>query len=409
MRKWIAGLAAALGIGAVATIAAARDITVSAAYQAEVATFVASWRAVPSQIAGCPSYRVTWTVAGVPTAGKTLTVTTDTLRVTRAAGAAQTTASVAVVAVCGSTSSATRSASRTVTWPVVPVDSTPGAVDSLRVDVATGGPPVIVPPPPDTTPTPPPVGDFADASHMPSTGMRLWFDDDLDNMAQDEYPNANGIRLYMRGAEWRTQDASTPYSNGAVRQSYEGNGLGNGYGIGIMLREEGVWPRQYNVAMVKFEGSNGQPYKVHANDEKTLFNRVYTVDGQPDNGGPNFGYDSNAGYVRCFMQLPINNAPRLYQNRPVYFQVGQWQKVEHYIQTNTPGNADGIWRMWINGQLAAEHTNIRFSNSTTEQTGFFGTRYETVRGGGADNGPTPAGGQSRLYDRIATYVSSTVR
>jgi len=266
-------------------------------------------------------------------------------------------------------------------------------------------PPVVTPP----VVTPPPPGGFIDPSHFPSD-LTLWFDDDLDNMAQDEYPNANGIRLYMRGAEWRTRDASTPYSDGAVRQSYEGNSLGGGYGVGIMLREEGVWPRQYNVAMVKFEGSSGQPYKVHANDEKTLFNRIAVVStGALDNGGPNFGYDSGAGYVRCFMQLPINNAPRLYQNRPVYFQVGQWQKVEHYIQTNTPGNANGIWRMWINGQLAAEHTNIVFTNNTTEQTGFLGTRYETVRGGGNDNGPTPPGGQARVYDRLAVYVSDRVR
>ncbi len=75
---------------------------------------------------------------------------------------------------------------------------------------------------------------------------------------------------------------------------------------------------------------------------------------------------------------------------------------------NTPGNNDGVWRMWVNGVLASEHTNVRFSNNTC-QAGMFGFRFITVRGGGADAQPTPSGGQSRLMDRLAVYVSPTVR
>ena len=408
MRKWIAGLVAVLGLGAYA-VASAKDVTITDAVQADTVTFAASWKAASSQIAGCPLYRVTWTVAGVPTAGKTVTVLTDTLRVTRASGAAQTTASVAVVAVCGSKSSAVRTASRTVTWPVVtvPVDSTPGAVDSLRVDtVATGGPIIV---PPDTTPTPVPTGDFVVASHMPSTGMQPWFDDDLDNMAQDEFPNANRIRWGFRNnGDWRVRDATTPYSDGALRIPFPANGYGDGYGVGLILREEGCWPRMYTVAMEKFEGSGGQPYKVHFNEEKTVFPRtIVCADNSEDNSGPDIAYVSRNNRIEIQLQNGLGS-PRRYQNFPVWYTTEKWHKVEHYMQANTPGKQDGIWRMWIDGVLAADFNDILYSNNS-RQVGFQGVRWETVRGGGRDNAPIPPGGQTRTYDRLAVYVSPTVR
>ena len=43
---------------------------------------------------------------------------------------------------------------------------------------------------------------------------------------------------------------------------------------------------------------------------------------------------------------------------------GEWQTVEWYLKTNSaPGVQDGIIRIWIDGALAAERTNVTFPNS----------------------------------------------
>lgn len=413
MRKsWWATLLAALGIGVAVAVASAKDMRVDvAAVQADSTTWVAHWK-TQCNATGCPdSIVVTWKRNGAAAAYARARVVNDTLHVLKTASAApgQTlTMRAEAIAWRGSKSSAITSAERTVTGPAIvtpPVDSTPRPVDSLRVDtLASGGSP------PDTTPAPP-TGGFVNASHFPSDLVQ-WFDDDLDNMAQDEYPNTNRLRLYMRGVEWRVQDPTTPYSDGAVRIVLPSNGYGDGYGVGGIIREEGAWPRMYTVSMEKFEGSGGLPYKVHYNEEKTLFPRTHVVGPGGasvafDNSGPDLAYVERNGRVEIQLQNGLGS-PRRWQNFPVYFELGKWQKVEHYMQANTPGKSDGIWRMWINGQLAADHNDVLYSNNAA-QVGFNGVRWETVRGGGRDNGPTPPGGQFRIYDRLAVYVSPTIR
>ena len=38
----------------------------------------------------------------------------------------------------------------------------------------------------------------------------------------------------------------------------------------------------------------------------------------------------------------------------------RWYSIEQHVKLNTPGQADGIIRGWVDGQLAFERTNIRF-------------------------------------------------
>ncbi len=195
-----------------------------------------------------------------------------------------------------------------------PVDSTPRPVDSLRVDtVATGGPIIV---PPDTTPTPPPVGDFAVASHMPATGMQPWVDTDMSDLdPRAEYASPQGLRYYPAGSDQRFTDPSAPYGAAVHRVSYPGNSTGDGYEVGSLQREEGVWPRMYVAAMVKLVGSNGQPYRIHANEEKWLFPVLRCVNNGPqDNSGPDFAWILRDGQWQTHMQNGIGS-PRLVQNR----------------------------------------------------------------------------------------------
>ncbi|MCA9130585.1 MAG: hypothetical protein KDB22_26030, partial [Planctomycetales bacterium] len=41
----------------------------------------------------------------------------------------------------------------------------------------------------------------------------------------------------------------------------------------------------------------------------------------------------------------------------------RWYSVEQHIRLNTPGNADGILRAWVDGQLVFERNDILFRNT----------------------------------------------
>ena len=43
---------------------------------------------------------------------------------------------------------------------------------------------------------------------------------------------------------------------------------------------------------------------------------------------------------------------------------GAWHRIEFFVQANTPGQADGVQRVWIDGNLRAEWTGLRFRETT---------------------------------------------
>jgi len=57
----------------------------------------------------------------------------------------------------------------------------------------------------------------------------------------------------------------------------------------------------------------------------------------------------------------------LFQNRgiPEKYRVGEWDFIKIYIKPNTPNVANGILKLWVNGVLKAEHTNVnmRFTSN----------------------------------------------
>lgn len=61
----------------------------------------------------------------------------------------------------------------------------------------------------------------------------------------------------------------------------------------------------------------------------------------------------------CFFGLPQNMGGPAVSIRP-----DQWEKIKIYVKQNTPGNGDGIVRMWINDILKAEHKGLNLRGDT---------------------------------------------
>lgn len=58
--------------------------------------------------------------------------------------------------------------------------------------------------------------------------------------------------------------------------------------------------------------------------------------------------------------------PGISQNigTPVQASIGAWDRIKIYIKPNTRGNADGIVRLWVNGVLKSERTNVPVREDT---------------------------------------------
>jgi hypothetical protein len=59
--------------------------------------------------------------------------------------------------------------------------------------------------------------------------------------------------------------------------------------------------------------------------------------------------------------------PGLSQNvgTAVPVRLGEWDRLKLYIRPNTPGSANGSVRLWVNGQLKTEYTNVPMREATS--------------------------------------------
>ena len=114
------------------------------------------------------------------------------------------------------------------------------------------------------------------------------------------------------------------------------------------------------------------------------------------------------GYTRLVMTPQICWGPgstAYYQNAGTWNQgdhVGEWHWYEEHIRVNTPGVADGIMQVWIDGVLYINYSTVPFRN--VGDTAGFGTIQHTGEWGGGGGTITQTG-----YWWIDHTVISTTR
>ena len=259
---------------------------------------------------------------------------------------------------------------------------------------------------------PPSFGEWApNLSTYTAQGLTLFSDDDMDALSETEgAPNANGLAWFNMSNPSAT-DVTAPNSSAILRHPTPGNSLGGGFGSGLWeIRALDLWKRGYFCAAMKLVGSGGEPYRIHNNEEK-FFYPIQRFDSDNSEAGvaTQFAFRGDVPDLLWDWHCDAQNGdPRFYQNTSVTCDPDNvWNMFEMYIQMNTLGNADGIWKMWINGGLAADISNIEY-NKQGSTTSWSGTRMSNVRGGGDDVALTPAGGQARYFDRMTFYTSASL-
>jgi hypothetical protein len=106
----------------------------------------------------------------------------------------------------------------------------------------------------------------------------------------------------------------------------------------------------HKIAIVNFEDSNSRRrYQLLLNvyvPERVYFfeHLVWNADGSFNRS--NTGISQNVG-TRAQVRL------------------GQWDKFKIFIKPNTPGRADGVVKMWVNGELKLDHSTIAIRDNTS--------------------------------------------
>jgi hypothetical protein len=166
-------------------------------------------------------------------------------------------------------------------------------------------------------------------------------------------------------------DAASPTGQ-SLRMSYQA-GLSDGHEAGVAYWGNGAigTHREMFMGVTMRYSANWLP---HQNQVKLhLWNMQDAVGNQVSWFGifdgcwqDRAGWWSIANWGREVIAWPTKNGDCWVNNRvptPVQYTAGAWVKQELYARKSTPGLADGILRMWIDGVLVLEATNLRFPDT----------------------------------------------
>jgi uncharacterized protein YjdB len=285
----------------------------------------------------------------------------------------------------------------------------PGAAGTYRVVVAHSGgslrdtATVTVQAP--VTQQPPPTGGAAPTAFTPNlpSGLQLIVDSRFNSLAAAGQFNSEGLAYYWDGRH--ATDATAPYGSSVFETFYAGNNRGNGEGGANLYGQSGRnWRRMYFSLMMWVPAN----YSTHSNGEKFFYPIVNTNGQQTSStmfGWAPIGSDTPNGSTFGFWyQAQIGDDNVWQPTSGARVRKGEWTQVEFYVVMNSPGQRNGIWQVWVNGQQVVNKTDARYSAQSV-QSYFDGIRFSGVRGGGASSALTPPEGQVRRYNRLAFYAS----
>lgn len=250
---------------------------------------------------------------------------------------------------------------------------------------------------------PPPLGAFT--PNLPSgVGLQLVTDTRFGNLLPGEQMNADGLAYAWDGRN--NTHAGAPYGDNVFETFYAGGSTGDGDGGSILFGPENQGWRRFYFSMAVYLPAN---YVMHNTGGEKFFYPLVNTNGSITSltmfNWHLMGSETATSPTWSLYLDPQIGGPRIYQNHNARPTKGSYQIIEIYAVMNTPGQSNGVWRAWVNGQLAADYSNVRYSNAASQST-FDGIRFTGTRGGPNGTVPVPAGGQVRRYNRLAFYGST---
>jgi hypothetical protein len=201
----------------------------------------------------------------------------------------------------------------------------------------------------------------------------------------DRLPTTNGTRLdgfyFDRNAERVTLESASAPEGG----TYAAGLFPAGWTAG---RSPFRYERDFNATYTTLYQCFWFRHSENFTDNGTGLNKVFFYRGS----GTNHYYAFESGrngeqdgfYPRITLQGGAGNRDirTTYHAKPL----GVWRKYEILMVGNTPGQADGIARIWVNGQLILDARDVAYW-SASQTPGWHGVAWDPTYGGGGNNVP----------------------
>lgn len=200
-----------------------------------------------------------------------------------------------------------------------------------------------------------------------------------------------------------------PYGPNALISGFAEGSYGNdggpttlSAGVGLGLK------RLYCSMLIRFEAPAAD-YSFHTNGEKWWypFTELPGGGGVTPAGMINIHHSgATAGHLAALKEpgLPFT-ALKDDANQDITISEGVNILAEFYATMNTPGNADGVLQVSLDGVLMHSSNDNKYYDGLAQQT-FSANRYDCTRGGGTSIYPVPTGGMRRVLMRILTAGST---
>lgn len=251
------------------------------------------------------------------------------------------------------------------------------------------------------------------------SGSEGWDDIEYRDAALPDYQNSTNLSI--------VHDPAAPVAPGAVARALYPTGWAGGYAPINAQTKAFHHTTKHNVQYKKLYVSYGlklsSNYYGHPTDPHTnkiiFYKSVSDLGSQVQEGaGRVFDRFVGGGNDPLYYQIAHQDTPdadalrsRFYTNMNGYsssnqFEIvrGQWYHIEVQQQMNTPGTADGILRVWIDGTLVMEYTDVTIYDGTATNPGWSMVDWEPVFGGGG--GVSVPADQYMWVDHI--YASGAV-
>jgi len=88
------------------------------------------------------------------------------------------------------------------------------------------------------------------------------------------------------------------------------------------------------------------------------------------------------------------------QGTPVTFEKGRWYELQYRLKLNTPGQANGVFEMWIDGVKKASYTDVNYRDSYA----LHGWNHAMLTA--YQNGAAPTAAQSLTWDEVVLAPSA---
>lgn len=231
-------------------------------------------------------------------------------------------------------------------------------------------------------------------------GLQLIVDTRFSDFLNQQF---NADNLAYNGDGRVITDNTAPHGTSVFEQFYPANSLGGGVGGSKIYDRGGRSWRSMYFSMALWVSPN---YSMHSNGEKFFYPLISTnaaitgfspINWYPVSTTPNgtaFGFEIIVTPGTAFQN----------QNGLAMVPKGQWSRVEIFMRMNTVGASNGVLKVWVDGGIAVDRSDMVYSNAASASV-WDGITFEGIRGGGNSSTPTPAGGQLRRYNRLAFYAA----